>query len=96
MPVLVQLLAWELAVAFMGRTPTAATTAAAARPLLLTPPLLRHWMHNLMWWDRLFKQHGQIAWDDYEKDYSDLPEEVLEKHRCAAAAADASCVPRLV
>lgn len=38
-----------------------------------------------MWWDRLFKQHGKIAWDDYEKDYSDLPEEVLEKHRWALA-----------
>lgn len=36
-----------------------------------------------MWWPRLFREHGEIAWDDYEKDYSDLPEEVLDKHRCA-------------
>lgn len=35
-----------------------------------------------MWWPRLFTHHGDIAWDDYEKDYSDLPEEVLSRHRC--------------
>ncbi len=38
-------------------------------------------MHFEMWWPRLFRHHGEIAWDDYEKDYSDLPEEVLSKHR---------------
>lgn len=41
----------------------------------------RHWMHSEMWWPRLLKHHGEIAWDDYEKDYSDLPEEVLQRHR---------------
>lgn len=34
-----------------------------------------------MWWPRLLKAHASIAWDDYEKDYSDLPEEVLQRHR---------------
>lgn len=43
--------------------------------------LQRHWMHSEMWWARLFKSHGDIEWDDYEKDYSDLPEEVLARHR---------------
>lgn len=33
-------------------------------------------MHSEMWWPRLFTSHGEIAWDDYEKDYSDLPPEV--------------------
>ena len=43
----------------------------------------RHWEHHQMWWPRLFRHHGEIAWDDYEKDYSDLPEEVLQRHRWA-------------
>lgn len=38
-------------------------------------------MHCEMWWPRLFRHHTSIAWDDYEKDYSDLPEVVLQKHR---------------
>jgi hypothetical protein len=42
-------------------------------------------MHSEMWWERLFKSHSAIAWDDYEKDYSDLPPEVLEKHRIQEA-----------
>lgn len=42
----------------------------------------RHWLHSEMWWPKLFTAHGAIAWDDYEKDYSDLPSEVLERHRC--------------
>ena len=64
-------------------------------------PLLpaRHWMHSEMWWPRLLKQHADIAWDDYEKDYSDLPEEVLQRHRWAqrlggwrrGAAAEVAC-----
>ena len=29
-----------------------------------------------MWWPRLFSSHAPIKWDDYEKDYSDLPAEV--------------------
>ena len=47
--------------------------------------LKKHWMHSEMWWSKLFDGHGDIAWDDYEKDYSDLPEEVLEKHRIREA-----------
>lgn len=44
-------------------------------------PCCSHWQHHSMWWPRLFKHHGEIAWDDYEKDYSDLPAEVLRRHR---------------
>ncbi|EIE23252.1 hypothetical protein COCSUDRAFT_63608 [Coccomyxa subellipsoidea C-169] len=51
--------------------------------------LRRHWMHSEMWWPRLFTHHADIAWDDYEKDYSDLPAEVLAPHRAAEIARDA-------
>jgi hypothetical protein len=51
--------------------------------------LRRHWMHSEMWWPRLFAHHAPIAWDDYEKDYSDLPNEVLAPHRAAELARDA-------
>lgn len=47
------------------------------------PRACRHWMHSEMWWPKLLRQHAEIAWDDYEKDYSDLPEEVLQRHRWA-------------
>jgi hypothetical protein len=50
-------------------------------------------MHSEMWWPRLFKAHGEIAWDDYEKDYSDLPEEVLQRHRWARQLATARRQP---
>jgi tetratricopeptide (TPR) repeat protein len=50
--------------------------------------LQKHWAHSESWWVRLFEDHQNIAWDDYEKDYSDLPEEVLEKHRTAEAIKD--------
>jgi tetratricopeptide (TPR) repeat protein len=43
--------------------------------------LRKHWAHSESWWPRLFEGHADIAWDDYEKDYSDLPEQVLAKHR---------------
>lgn len=43
-------------------------------------------MHSEMWWPKLFKHHGEIAWDDYEKDYSDLPAEVLRRHRWAGSS----------
>jgi len=46
-------------------------------------------MHSEMWWPRLFAHHGDIAWDDYEKDYSDLPAEVLRPHRAAELERDA-------
>ena len=45
-------------------------------------------MHSEMWWPRLFRHHGEIAWDDYEKDYSDLPREVLEPHAVAELERD--------
>ncbi|KAL4437013.1 hypothetical protein ABPG75_004152 [Micractinium tetrahymenae] len=50
--------------------------------------LQSHWQHSEMWWPRLFKAHANIAWDDYEKDYSDLPEEVLQRHRVTEAIRD--------
>ena len=50
--------------------------------------LCRHWVHSEMWWPRLFRHHGEIAWDDYEKDYSDLPREVLEPHGIAELERD--------
>ena len=37
--------------------------------------------HEATWWPRLFTHHTPIAWDDYEKDYSDLPAHVMEQHR---------------
>ena len=36
--------------------------------------------HGESWWPRLFRHHGEIAWDDYDKDYSDLPEPVMARH----------------
>ena len=47
--------------------------------------LQKHWMHSEMWWSKLFDDHPDIAWDDYAKDYSDLPEEVMERHRIKEA-----------
>jgi hypothetical protein len=43
--------------------------------------LRRSWAHAESWWPRLLAHHGEISWDDYEKDYSDLPPEVLARHR---------------
>ncbi len=51
--------------------------------------LQRRWAHSETWWPRLFEGHGDIAWDDYEKDYSDLPEEVMARHRAREAIEDA-------
>lgn len=36
----------------------------------------RQWQHSEMWWPRLFCHHAPIQWDDYDKDYSDLPPQV--------------------
>ena len=47
--------------------------------------LQKHWMHSEMWWSRLFEDHPECQWDDYSKDYSDLPEEVMERHRIREA-----------
>ena len=72
-------------------TPPAPALAPPATP---APPRPRHWLHSESWWPRLFRHHGEIAWDDYEKDYSDLPEEVLARHRCGAdARSDAGAGP---
>ncbi len=38
-------------------------------------------MHSEMWWPRLFAGGPAIEWDDYEKDYSDLPQPVLAVHQ---------------
>ena len=48
----------------------------------------RHWQHSESWWNRLFREHNDIAWDDYEKDYSDLPEEVMVRHLATEAIKD--------
>lgn len=50
--------------------------------------LRRHWMHSEMWWPRLFSGGPTVEWDDYEKDYSDLPAPVLAAHRAAEAIKD--------
>ncbi len=36
----------------------------------------REWQHSETWWPRLFQHHQAIQWDDYDKDYSDLPLQV--------------------
>ena len=41
----------------------------------------------------LGRHHAEIAWDDYEKDYSDLPEPVLRTH--LQLEAKESCTQRL-
>ena len=40
----------------------------------------RHWLHSESWWPRLLRGQPAIAWDDYEKDYSDLPREARALH----------------
>lgn len=51
--------------------------------------LQKYWEHSTSWWPRLFSHHSTIEWDDYEKDYSDLPEVVAMHHRKAEAIQDA-------
>jgi len=46
----------------------------------------RHWLHSESWWPRLFKDGPEIAWDDYEKDYSDLPAQVMAEHAALEGA----------
>ncbi len=41
----------------------------------MAPTARRHWLHSEMWWPRLLVGQPAVAWDDYEKDYSDLPRE---------------------
>ena len=50
----------------------------------------RHWLHSEMWWPRLFRGQCEIAWDDYEKDYSDLPPQILARHHALEARNEAS------
>ncbi|KAK3259309.1 hypothetical protein CYMTET_31684, partial [Cymbomonas tetramitiformis] len=50
--------------------------------------LQRWWQHSEMWWKRLFEHHAEIVWDDYDKDYSDLPDEILKRHRASDHAGD--------
>ena len=47
-------------------------------------------MHSETWWPRLFKSGPEIAWDDYEKDYSDLPAPVMAEHGRLEAAKEAT------
>ncbi|GAX82303.1 hypothetical protein CEUSTIGMA_g9732.t1 [Chlamydomonas eustigma] len=49
--------------------------------------LSRSWRHAEMWWPRLLNGHPDISWDDYEKDYSDLPAEILYEHKASAVRA---------
>lgn len=41
-----------------------------------------------MWWPKLFADGPEIAWDDYEKDYSDLPKPILQAHAALEAEKD--------
>lgn len=43
--------------------------------------LQRPWQHSESWWPRLLLVHPQVAWDDGDKDYSDLPEPVRRVHQ---------------
>ena len=42
----------------------------------------REWQHSETWWPRLFQHHQPIQWDDYDKDYSDLPLQVRLAQSC--------------
>jgi hypothetical protein len=48
----------------------------------------KHWQHNRMWWQQLFDHHAQIVWDDYDKDYSDLPEPIMMEYKRNEARRD--------
>ena len=41
-----------------------------------------------MWWQQLYDHHAQIVWDDYDKDYSDLPAPIMEEYRRNEALQD--------
>ncbi|KAL0049465.1 hypothetical protein WJX82_003033 [Trebouxia sp. C0006] len=51
--------------------------------------LRKEWQHSETWWPRLFQHHQAIQWDDYDKDYSDLPLQIMRKHACQEALQDA-------
>ena len=42
--------------------------------------LAQFWELSHSWWEKLFDHHAPIQWDDYDKDYSDIPREVREHH----------------
>lgn len=42
--------------------------------------LSRSHQHAEMWWPKLCAHHCEIQWDDYEKDYSDLPDPIMKQH----------------
>ena len=42
--------------------------------------LAEYWELSHSWWEKLFTHHAGIQWDDYDKDYSDIPTEVREHH----------------
>merc|ERR1719375_223961 len=42
--------------------------------------LSRSHQHAEMWWPKLCEHHCEIQWDDYEKEYSDLPAEIMRQH----------------
>ncbi|DBA65944.1 TPA: hypothetical protein ACH3X2_002968 [Trebouxia sp. C0005] len=44
--------------------------------------LRKEWQHSETWWPRLFQHHQPIQWDDYDKDYSDLPLQVRLAQSC--------------
>ncbi|QDZ23050.1 CS domain-containing protein [Chloropicon primus] len=42
--------------------------------------LSKSYQHAEMWWPKLCVHHTEIQWDDYEKDYSDLPEPIMQQY----------------
>ena len=50
----------------------------------------RPWQHSESWWPRLFScDPVSVAWDDADKDYSDLPPAVAAAHAAAVAKEEA-------
>jgi hypothetical protein len=45
-----------------------------------TTACCREWQHAESWWPRLLRHHEATRWDDYDKDYSDLPDPLLQLH----------------
>ena len=70
-----------------GKTPKA--IGSELKCTYVCAGVVRHWLHSEMWWTRLFRHQCEIAWDDYEKDYSDLPHEVLQRYNVMEAQREA-------
>eukprot|EP00958_Prasinococcus_capsulatus_P018088 scaffold2088_cov399-Prasinococcus_capsulatus_cf.AAC.56 len=47
-----------------------------------------YWEHANSWWEKLFTEHVPIKWDDYDKDYSDLPSDIRRIHDVREAKMD--------